>query len=96
MQLGVYYYTPAGKIGDNLPYDTRVAIADRAASFIGTPYSFITPKFTVSYFYCSKLIWRAYIDNFIDLDSDGGYYVLPDDISFSQVVLWKNSFRELL
>lgn len=61
-----------------------------AAYQISKPYNYnFTDKMTQAKFYCSQLIWWAYQhaisvgawdEPFIDLDSNGGLTVSPDDI----------------
>lgn len=47
-------------------------------------YSLFTPKWNRTRWYCSKLVWRAYLDATGDnLDPDSGYYVLPEDVEDS-------------
>jgi hypothetical protein len=42
-------------------------------------------KYTTKDWYCSKVVFRAYFDAAkIDLDEDGGVYVLPGDIRWSR------------
>jgi len=47
----------------------------------GEPYNALSSKSNYDEWYCSKLVWAAYKEKAnIDLDVDGGYSVLPDDI----------------
>ena len=47
-------------------------------------YSWWTPKVDRRYWYCSKLVWRAYKQGTgDDLDSDWGWWVFPSDIEQS-------------
>ncbi len=71
----------------------RRTIADKAASYIGKPYLISTNKSSEDSFYCSKLIWLAFKFKNIDLDSNEGLYVLPDDIVNKNdlVKSWKTS-----
>ena len=42
--------------------------------------------------YCSLLVWESYMSINVDVDSDGGPVVFPDDISESRsLVRWKVS-----
>ena len=59
-------------------------------------YSVATSKNNESEWYCSKLVWRSYMEGFgLDIDRDGGYYVYPDDIEtsphLSTVYWWVNT-----
>ena len=48
---------------------------------LGKPYNWnIWNKWDTTKYYCSQLVWRAYYDNGVNIDSDGGSSVLPDDI----------------
>ncbi len=47
----------------------------------GESYNALSIKSNYNEWYCSKLVWAAYKEEAsIDLDVDGGYSVLPDDI----------------
>jgi len=58
----------------------RSASVRWARSQIGTPYSYTVSKTNLKSTYCALVPWRAYKMMSIDLDSDGGYWVLPDNI----------------
>lgn len=45
-------------------------------------------KWDTTKFYCSSLVWRAYYNNGVDIDFDGGGAVLPDDIAADADVDW--------
>ncbi|MBD1372328.1 hypothetical protein IC620_08160 [Hazenella sp. IB182357] len=60
---------------------TRYAVAQ-----LGEPYSLRHAK-TVSYrWYCSKLPWAGIHGHGVDIDRDGGFLVLPDDIYYDSDV----------
>jgi uncharacterized protein YycO len=40
-------------------------------------------KFSEGNLHCAELAWRSYLAGGVDLDSDGGLLVFPDDIYFS-------------
>ena len=64
----------------NMTNSQRNAIITYMRNQIGKPYQ-ISSKTNTSKWYCSKLVWRAYKEALnIDIDSDGGTYVFPDDI----------------
>lgn len=51
-------------------------------------YSILAPKSFNKDWYCSLVVWKAYIDaspwwNRADLDGDGGYAVTPGDLRWS-------------
>lgn len=53
------------------------------------PYNYaIWNKWDTTKFYCSSLVWRAYYNNGVDIDFDGGGAVLPDDIAADADVDW--------
>ena len=56
---------------------------DYADSQIGKKYDWFLLKSNEDSQYCSELIWRAFKLSGIDLDSDGGPYIAPDDIANS-------------
>jgi hypothetical protein len=56
-------------------------IARTATPWVGRPYAWMTDKFNETYWYCSKVLFKAYRYYGIDLDSTGGYWVTPDDIA---------------
>lgn len=59
----------------------RSLIASLMGNTVGCPYSLSTSKTSVGYYYCSKIIWQAYYNALgVDLDSDGGYWVFPNDL----------------
>jgi cell wall-associated NlpC family hydrolase len=62
---------------------------DYAIAHIGTPYdySYFGGKDTEDVMYCSELVWRAYLSQGIDLDSNGGVWVWPDDIANSSLLV---------
>ncbi len=60
------HYTEAGKA---------------ARSLIGKPYNWVfTDKTTYAKFYCSQLVWRAWINQGWDIDANYGSVVTPSDI----------------
>lgn len=68
-------YVP-GASGSEL-YDVTVYLYNQR----GEDYSTTTTKTSTTKWYCSKLPYRAYYTEAgINIDYDGGYYVLPDDV----------------
>ena len=62
---------------------------DYAIAHIGTPYDYIYfgGKDTEDVMYCSELVWRSYLSQGFDLDSNGGAWVWPDDIVNSPLLV---------
>lgn len=58
------------------------AALSKAVSYIDTPYDFdwLAGKDTEDRVYCSELVWRAYLDQGIGLDSNGGDRVRPGEV----------------
>lgn len=79
----------------------RKRVAQFAINMIRKPYNYdIFDKTTQLKFYCSQLVWQAYLqavpvgswnEPFIDLDSDGGFVVTPDDIKNHKDIKMFNS-----
>ncbi|MBJ8189707.1 hypothetical protein JDS79_22615 [Bacillus cereus] len=46
----------------------------------GKPYGLSMNKWDESSYYCSKLVWRAWKNEGVDIDADGGPTVWPVDI----------------
>ncbi len=68
--------------------ETKSSVADYAlANLIGIPYNALTGVFTnknkIKYTQCAHLVWYAYKQFGIDLDSDGGLVVTPRDLARS-------------
>ena len=73
------------RLEDN-PHAVEAAI-DYAESQVGKSYDWLLWKFDERSQYCSELIWHAYQISGIDLDSDGGPFVTPDDIANSPLLV---------
>jgi Permuted papain-like amidase enzyme, YaeF/YiiX, C92 family len=56
------------------------AIVNYQNKQLGKTYSFSYAKYSEDVWYCSKLQWRAYYNVGINIDSDGGDFVFPNDI----------------
>lgn len=57
-----------------------------ARAQLGEPYTLFTPKWDQNHWYCSKLVWWSYrwaSWGYIDLDSNGGYWVTPNNLWYS-------------
>lgn len=68
--------------------------ADYASSKIGCSYNYnFLNKWKTDTFYCSQLVWRAYIEQGIDLDKDGGNAVLPTDLVSDKIdINWRSNY----
>lgn len=69
------------------PVVTREQVIDAAINYalrqveLGKPYDVKANKYDDSAFYCSELVWRAFLDIAnIELDSNGGNVVSTDDV----------------
>ncbi|EHI97416.1 cell wall-associated hydrolase-like protein [Clostridium sp. DL-VIII] len=67
---------------------------DYATSKIGSSYNYnFLNKWKTDKFYCSQLVWRAYIEQGIDLDKDGGNAVLPTDLVSDKIdINWRTNY----
>ncbi|NOW07175.1 YiiX/YebB-like N1pC/P60 family cysteine hydrolase [Clostridium beijerinckii] len=67
---------------------------DYASSKIGSSYNYnFLNKWKTDTFYCSQLVWRAYIEQGIDLDKDGGNAVLPTDLVSDKIdINWRTNY----
>lgn len=66
--------------------NTKWNAGNNAATWLqGRPYGIGLDKWNTNTLYCSQLVWRAYIEargyrNYFDLDSNGGFFVTPEDL----------------
>ncbi|KOY67248.1 hydrolase [Clostridium sporogenes] len=59
---------------------------------IGLGYNYnILNKWTTNRFYCSQIVWRAWMEQGFDLDKDGGSAVLPNDLISDKLQILKTS-----
>lgn len=67
---------------------------DYASSKIGCSYNYnFLNKWKTDKFYCSQLVWRAYMEQGIDLDKDGGNAVLPTDLVSDKIdINWRTNY----
>lgn len=67
---------------------------DYASSKMGSSYNYnFLNKWNTDKFYCSQLVWRAYIEQGIDLDKDGGNAVLPTDLVSDKIdINWRTNY----
>jgi len=73
--------------------DPKQAV-DYASSKLGSNYNYnFLNKWNTDKFYCSQLVWRAYIEQGIDLDKDGGNAVLPTDLVSDKIdINWRTNY----
>ncbi|HAG08342.1 MAG TPA: hypothetical protein DCK87_02060 [Desulfotomaculum sp.] len=77
------YYDRAAILRVKARPGQKKAAVDYALTQIGKPFFILAPKEEDRLWYCSKLLWRAYLDQGIDLDALNSYWVLPDSFWFS-------------
>jgi len=63
-------------------------VVEYALAQVGRPFDYaatatIPVKINENNLHCAELAWRSYMAAGVDLDSDGGLLVFPDDIYFS-------------
>lgn len=73
----------------------RADAANYASNQVGEDYWIWTPKLSENSWYCSKLPWSGYYWKSsgwwrTDLDSNGGYWVVPDDLWYSSLTYVKS------
>lgn len=64
------------------------AAVDYALAHVGYPFDYTATatlplKFSEGSLHCAEVVWRSYLAGGLDLDSNGGLMVFPDDIYFS-------------
>jgi uncharacterized protein YycO len=69
--------------------DIALGAVDYAVAHIDVPYDYgwFGGKDTEDQMYCSELVWRAYLAQGIDLDSNGGPWVWPGEIVQSPLLV---------
>ncbi|HBQ28134.1 MAG TPA: hypothetical protein DD719_01715 [Desulfotomaculum sp.] len=80
------YYDRAAILRVKASPDQKKAAVDYALTQIGKPFFILAPKKEDGLWYCTKLIWRAYLAQGIDLDTLNSYWVLPDSFWLSPQV----------
>jgi len=101
---GVQYRSFAGFVEDADDYvvvhrlkewseDVAQGALQYAIDHIGTPYdfAFFGGKNTEEKMYCSELVWRSYLSQGYDLDSNGGLWVWPGEIVASDLLVEVNA-----
>lgn len=84
------YYSHAGALRVNLPRAVKEEAVARARALEGLPFYLLASRESQSLFYCTKVVWYVYrqIDPAYDLDPQGAYWVVPDNITRSPLVEW--------
>lgn len=62
----------------------KMAAVNYAKSQLGTPFFILTPKNDNGLWYCSKLIWYAYLKQGINLEPFKSFWITPDDFLYSE------------
>ena len=71
-----YHWAAVGRVKAS-PQQKKEAVS-YCRSQVGSPFYILSPKAEDGLWYCSKLIWYAYLKQGIDLDPLNSYWVLPD------------------
>ncbi len=79
-----YHWAAIGRVRAN-PQQKKEAVS-YCCSQVGAPFYILSPKTEDGLWYCSKLIWFAYLKQGIDLDPFNSYWVLPDAFVYSPYV----------
>ena len=88
--IHTYYDQAQGIWTPSEPYSERYNTTWYAYYQANEPYYSLSTKSSTDSWYCSKIAWKAYWEKAgIDLDPNGGYHVIPDDIYASQ---WISAF----
>ncbi len=68
----------------------RLDAVDLSDDYVGQPYYWYASKTDTTKWYCSKVVWYGYKNAVsIDIDEDGGCWVLPEDVLYDDdVVCW--------
>ncbi len=80
------YYSHAGALRVKLPPEVKAAAVERAKSLVGKPFHLLAPRDSQALFYCTKIVWWAYLQEGYDLDPKGAFWVVPDRIAESALV----------
>ena len=63
--------------------DIQAALVETAKAYEGLPYHLLTGAHDMMTTHCSDIVFKVFRDHQINLNSDGGYWVTPKDISQS-------------
>jgi len=61
----------------------KKAVVNYVSREVGSPFFILTPKLENGLWYCTKLIWYAYLQQGINLDPFNGYWIIPDAFWYS-------------
>ncbi|MDH7578985.1 MAG: YiiX/YebB-like N1pC/P60 family cysteine hydrolase [Bacillota bacterium] len=61
----------------------KKAVVSYVSKEVGSPFFILTPKAENGLWYCTKLIWYAYLQQGVDLDFFKSYWVIPDAFWYS-------------
>jgi uncharacterized protein YycO len=81
-----WHYSRVAVMGVRTSTYVRNNAAGYARAQVGESYTLFTSKTNQSRWYCSKLVWAGYYwrsGRSIDLDSNGGYWVTPNNLWYS-------------
>lgn len=79
-------YTWAGALRVNAPPEVKAKAVAAALSRQGLPFYLLAPRSSPDWFYCTKIVWWAYKQAGLDLDPEGGFWMVPDRFLLSPYV----------
>lgn len=79
-------YTWAGVLRVNAPAEVKQKAVEAALGKVGKPFYLLAPKGSGDWFYCTKMVWWAYHQAGVDLDPEGGFWMVPDRFFLSDLV----------
>lgn len=74
--------------------EKKRAVISYVNNQVGSPFFILTPKSENGLWYCTKLIWCAYLKQGINLDAFNSYWIIPDAFWYSphtQVVAYSRA-----
>lgn len=74
------YYSHAGALRVKAPKEVKEKAVQMARELQGRSFYLLSPRENDSYLYCTKVVWYVYKQQGIDLDPEGGFWVVPDRI----------------
>lgn len=79
-------YTWAGILRVKASPEVKARAVAAARERQGQPFYLLAPKGSPNWFYCTKLVWWAYKEAGLDLDPEGGFWMMPDRFFLSPYV----------
>lgn len=79
-------YTWAGVLRVKAPPEVKQKAVAAALGRVGKPFYLLAPRESDEWFYCTKLVWWAYKQAGVDLDPEGGFWMVPDRFFLSPLV----------